>query len=143
MALIRKPIFSQEWVDGLKHIPELAMIATILIVDPKLSEGYIDPLTEQYVSAAVTKYEGKARIQPVRSAVPRTVPGDDTTTQTVLISYTIDEAAIAVDVTDKITVTDSPLNVDLLRYTYIVKELLDSSNPLERTLLCDVNQEKV
>ena len=87
---------------------------------------------------STTIIETKARIQPLRSAVPKEVPGNDTFTQVVLISIPITPHA-TFKVGDILKVTKAPRNPDLLRYDFRFKELLDSGNPLERTLQCEVD----
>ena len=135
-------VFSQAWVDGLKHVPELGMQAKIELYT--LEKGAYDPATNTYTNNKTMHYAGKARVQPLRSAVPRIVPNDSTLVQTVLISMPIDKL-LGVDIRPQmqVRVTEAPLNPSLTRYQYVVKEIIDSSNPLERTILTEVNEEVV
>ena len=130
-------LFSQEWVDENKDVPESAMNCAITITRIT-GTGAWDPVTGTVSSTTTTVLTTKARIQPLRSSVPKEVPGNDTFTQVMLVSYPVTKTA-AVKVGDILKVTASPLNADLLRYNFRVKELMDSGNILERTIQCEVD----
>ena len=130
-------LFSQEWVDENKGVPESAMNCAITITRIT-GTGAWDPVTGTVSSTTTTVLTTKARIQPLRSSVPKEVPGNDTFTQVMLVSYPVTKTA-TIKVGDILKVTESPLNVDLLRYDFRVKELLDSGNILERTIQCEVD----
>lgn len=130
-------LFSQAWVDENKDVPESAMNCAITITRIT-GTGAWDPVTGTVSSTTTTVLTTKARIQPLRSAVPKEVPGNDTFTQVMLVSYPVTKTA-AVNVGDILKVTASPLNADLLRYNFRVKELMDSGNILERTIQCEVD----
>ena len=130
-------LFSQAWVDENKDVPESAMNCAITITRIT-GTGAWDPVTGTVTSTTTTVLTTKARIQPLRSAVPKEVPGNDTFTQVMLVSYPVTKTA-AVNVGDILKVTASPLNADLLRYNFRVKELMDSGNILERTIQCEVD----
>ena len=133
-------IFTQEWVDANKGVPESAMNCKIML-SRRISSGKPtwNPETGEFENTTLVEiFENvKARIQPLRSAVPKEVPGNDTIAQTMLVSYPITQTE-TVNVDDLLKVTDSPLNPDLLRYRMRVREVLDSGNPLERTVQCEV-----
>lgn len=130
-------LFSQEWVDENKDVPESAMNCAITITRIT-GTGAWDPVTGTVSSTTTTVLTTKARIQPLRSSVPKEVPGNDTFTQVMLVSYPVTKTA-TVKVGDILKVTASPLNADLLRYDFRVKELMDSGNILERTIQCEVD----
>ena len=130
-------LFSQAWVDENKDVPESAMNCAITITRIT-GTGAWDPVTGTVSSTTTTVLTTKARIQPLRSSVPKEVPGNDTFTQVMLVSYPVTKTA-AVNVGDILKVTASPLNADLLRYNFRVKELMDSGNILERTIQCEVD----
>ena len=130
-------LFSQEWVDENKGVPESGMNCAITITRIT-GTGVWNPETGTVTSTTTTVLTTKARIQPLRSSVPKEVPGNDTFTQVMLVSYPVTKTA-TVKVGDILKVTKSPLNADLLRYDFRVKELLDSGNILERTIQCEVD----
>lgn len=130
-------LFSQAWIDENKDVPESAMNCAITITRIT-GTGAWDPVTGTVSSTTTTVLTTKARIQPLRSSVPKEVPGNDTFTQVALVSYPVTKTA-TVKVGDILKVTASPLNVDLLGYDFRVKELMDSGNILERTIQCEVD----
>lgn len=135
MVLARAPLFSQAWVDGLKGVPESAMVATILVTDPRnVGDPVYDEDEDEWTDpTAPTVYTGKARVQPIRSDVFRTRPGDST--NVLAIRFSIPVASIATDIRPgmEVAVTSAPLNPTLLGYVFYVSEGVDSGNPIEKT----------
>lgn len=136
------PVFTQRWVDGLKGVPQSGMAAEVEMY--VLGDRVYNEATNQYDYEKTVLYSGKARVQPLRSATPRIMPNNTTSVQTVLISLPID-AVKAEDIRPsvQVRVRKADLNPSLLKYQYVIKEIVDSSNPLERTFLTEVNQEAV
>lgn len=135
-------VFTQEWVDALKGVPESAMPASVQIWR-KDGEPQYDETTNTYTQAKTIWYEGKARVQPIRNASDKVQPGDSTTVQNVLISVPIGAVKDAdFRPQNQARVTVSPLNPALCKYQYVLQEIMDSSNPIERTLMFVVNQEQ-
>lgn len=136
-------IFTQAWQDRYKGVPERAMNCTVELfhADPDDPAVY-DPETDTWVKPEVIDYTGKSRVQPLRSSRWITPEGNAAPVQTVLFSIPID-SDVTLYVSQQARVLVSPLNGDLTRYQYIIGEILDSGNPLERTFLCTVNQETV
>lgn len=142
MGFLSIPLFSEEWVDSLKHIPEAGMVARIEIYDPRLSEMVWDATENEYIETAGDPlYTGKARIQPLGSATRREMVDNDTSVQKVLFSIPIENKALALTTFHQVRVLDSALNPSLTKYVYVVSEFIDSSNPIEKTFYCTVNQE--
>ena len=130
-------LFTQEWVDENKDVPESAMNCVITITRIT-GTGAWNPETGTVTSTVTTILTTKARIQPLRSSVPKEVPGNDTFTQVMLVSYPV-EYTQEIRVGDIVKVTSAPQNPDLLRRPFKVKEFMDSGNILERTIQCEVD----
>ena len=130
-------LFTQEWVDENKGVPESAMNCQISITRIT-GTGAWNPETGTVTSTVTTILTTKARIQPLRSSVPKEVPGNDTFTQVMLVSYPV-EYTQEIRVGDIVKVTSAPQNPDLLRRPFKVKEFMDSGNILERTIQCEVD----
>ena len=147
MALNRpwsRDIFSQSWVDNLKGSPERAMVAAVQFYDPALSTSVYDSATNTYTSTPVILLSCKARVQPMRSANQKSALANDTTVQSVLVSIPID-LGLNLDLRPRhrAKVTVSPLMPVLTKFIFVANEVLDSSNPLERTFLFTVDLEAV
>lgn len=134
-------IFTQGMVDAMQPSVTSVMPAEGRVYRAK--RGPYDPVTNDFPLIYDYNITSAMRVQPLRSATPRIIPNNTTDVQTVLVSVPID-ALGDTDVRpgDQVRVTKSPLNANLLRYTYIVFEVMDSSNPLERTVLCRSDQEE-
>jgi hypothetical protein len=137
-----RPIFTERWQEGLSAVAKTGMPATLRLF--RLGERVYDPATNTYVDTTETLYTGKARVQPLRSSRFEPAPMDSAYWQTVLISIPIEDAqGVDFRVADQARVTEAPLNEALLKYQFAVNEIIDSSNPFERTLLCSVDLEAV
>lgn len=135
-------LFTQEWVDGLKGVPESGMAAQIKIIIPGEDTGWDEATNTPITAPDVVLYTGKARVQPIRSANQKAVPTNSTSVQTVLFSIPIAVKSLALKLHYQVRVIDSPLNPTLTSYVYVLSEVLDSSNPLEKTFYCTVDLEK-
>lgn len=148
MPRMPRPIFTQEWQDGLARSVQTAMPAVVRIFT--LGERVYVPEENDYVIETVQLYgpidgvagSGKARVQPLRSSRYEIQPMDSAYVQTILISIPI-AAAQGVDFRpgNQARVLESPLNTINTDYQYVLNEIVDSSNPFERTLLFTVNLE--
>lgn len=137
----KKPLFSDEWAEGLRFSVESGMIASVHLFEPG-GEGVWDPSINDWTEPTpVTLYEGKARVQPIRAAADKSVPGNATTVQTVLLSVPREATALDIRPGQQVRVTSAAMNPQLTEFLFVVHEVLDSSNPLEKTLYCKVNQE--
>lgn len=102
--------------------------------------NFTDPETRTYLFDEAVK----ARVQPLRSAVPHERSINDTRTQTVLVSIPIDIGK-TLDLRPKHrgVVVQCDLLPILTNYLFVVAEVLDSSNPIERTYQFTVDIEVV
>lgn len=135
-------IFTQGMVDAMQPSVTSVMAAEGRIY--RSVRGEYDEATNTFPLTYVYDITSKMRVQPLRSATPRIIPNNTTDVQTVLVSVPI-SALGATDVRpgDQVRVTSAPLNPTLTKYTYIIFEIMDSSNPLERTVLCRSDQEEL
>lgn len=120
------------------------MIARVQFYDPTTAEAVYDPDTNTYITVPDILLTCKARVQPIRSAAVKDRAADSTTVQAVLVSIPI-ELGKNLDLRPRhrAKVLESPLLPVLTKFIFVVREVLDSSNPIERTFYFDVNQEAV
>jgi len=111
-----------------------------------------NPTTNSWSGSTTTIWKGKARIQPSGiSSTTSTVVGQEynpTTEQhlTVQISFGRNQVAGNTNVPDirpnqRMRVTSSPVDGQLTKFIYIITNVLNSSNPWERTFACKVDIE--
>lgn len=135
-------IFTQGMVDAMRPSVTSVMAAEGRIY--RAERGPYDPETNDFPLTYIYDITSKMRVQPLRSATPRIIPNNTTDVQTVLVSVPIGALGTTdVRTGDQVRVTSAPLNPVLTKYTYIVFEIMDSSNPLERTLLCRMDEEEL
>lgn len=121
------------------------MPATVVIYDPEVSEAEYDYDTGTWVGGTVDAvYTGKARVQPIRGTSSVNQNANDTTVQSVLISIPIGIGKnLDLRTYHRARVTEAPLNPTVCKYVYVMQEVVDSANPIERTFVFRVNQEMV
>lgn len=125
-----RKFFTPAWVDRLKGIPERGMNAKVRFTDPKTQSVVLDNVP--------------ARIQPIRSAVPKDNLANDTRTQVILVSIPIDQGrTLDLRPRHRAVVIDCPLMPVLKNFLYIASEVSDSSNAIERTFQFTVDIEAV
>ncbi len=121
--------FNTVWQQHLSSAAQVAMNAEIEVFYTNIGEAEFDPETGDYTypETETILYTGKARIQPIRAAVDR----DQTQIQTVLVS--IPDLSVDVRPKHKMRVVSCAENIVLSHYKYVVHEVVDSSNLIERT----------
>lgn len=135
---VANSLFSPEWRAALAPVPELGMLATVTIFDPESTEAVWVPGEGMVTTPADPWAEGvKARIQPIRNT--QYVQGDRL--QAVRVSLPIEgpyngEPAVGF-VMEVVDGGELDPGNEVLNYTCI--ETMDSSNPIERTLVFEVN----
>lgn len=133
------PIFTPEWRDRYAPQTERGMVAAIRLFE--VGEREYDAETDTWTEVETVIYEGKARVQPLRSSSRRTVPGNTTEVITFLVSVPYGATELDISLGQHMRVTDGGLNTALTTYKYVVSEITDSSNPIEKTFMVQTNQE--
>lgn len=134
------PLFTPEWRDRYAPIIERSMIAEGQVTYQTGEEIY-DPVTDTWTTPHVVVYSGKMRVQPLRTAQHREPPGNATEQQTYLFS--VPYSATDIDFRSGMTVkvTNGGLNRSLEGYEFVIVEMTDSSNPIEKTFYAVQNLE--
>lgn len=134
-------VFSARWVNALRGFTESTMVATIRIYKP--NAPVYNTATDTWSDPSITYYTGKARVQPMRIPREKAQPGDATMISQVQVTIPALNNGLDLYAGLQVKVTDSPLNPALLKYTLVIVSVVDSSNPLERTIHCTMDQEAV
>lgn len=135
-------IYTKKWINGLKGIPPTTFTATIDFWDKSTEVVAYDRQTNRYTVDYVSSVAQplKCRVQPMRSAVQRFTAVDGTWTGHLLISMSYDDR-FDVQAGSRAKVVSVTHNNSLLTKFLTVKEILDSDNSIEFTLLCEVDTE--
>ena len=136
-------LFNKRWQDELHTATQKAYVAKVEIFSVDVSDAVFDPDTGEYTypNDKVVHYSGPARVQPIRSANKVNSGAYDTRTQAVLFS--ISDLSLDLKLDWQVRVTECELNPVLTRYKYVIEELMDSQNLVERTFITKVDQEVV
>lgn len=137
-----RPLFTQDWVDGLTPAAKAGMVAEVSIY-VVVGEPQYNVETDTWDAETTTYYSGIARVQPIRSVLTVEAPGNTSTVQGVRFQIPIEAFADDFRPGMPVAVTSSPLNTTLTEFEYHLSGVMDSSNPFERTLEAKVNQETV
>lgn len=145
MGIVRnKQIYTKKFFDGLKKIPGYTFTATLDFWTRANETRVYDRVSNKYIVNYVTSNPEpiKARVQPMRSAVQRFTAVDGTWTAHVLISMSYDDRF---DITagSRAKIKSVSNNPSLLNKFLTVKEIIDSDNSIEFTILCEVDTEYV
>lgn len=137
-----RDLFNPAFVAATRRAPESAMNAVVRVFDPQTYKAVYNLETNDYTLVDLKPlYDGIARIQPLRSAGQVADPGNPTTVQAVQLQIPISNKTLDLRTGLQMFVLVCDLNPTLLNYKYVLSETMDSSNPIEKTFLCTVNQE--
>lgn len=139
-----KEIYTIKWFNGLKKIPELTFTAEVEFWDRANETRTYDRATNKYSVnyTPSTPTPLKCRIQPMRSAVQRFTANDPTWAQHYLISMSYDDR-FDIRAGSRAKVVKTSNNGNLKTEFFTVKEVADSDNSIEFTILCEVDTEIV
>lgn len=137
-----KQIYTAKFFDGLKAIPGYTFTATLDFWTRANETRHWDRDTNTYEISYVTSNPEpiKARVQPIRSAVQRFTAVDGTWTAHLLISMSYDDR-FNISAGSRAKIKSVSNNPSLLNKFLTVKEILDSDNSIEFTILCEVDTE--
>lgn len=142
MALNTRGSVDARWTTHNRGAVRALQLATVTIFNANSSLKEYDPTENSWTGTSTTKYTGRARVQPVNAVNESGDNYNPTFIKTVRVQ--IDAAtSTSADIrpNDRMRVTACASNPALLGFVFIVTDVLNSSNPWERTLLCKVDTE--
>lgn len=142
MALNSRSALHPKWVYHNRNVSTSFQVCTVAIYHQDLGERVYDAVTNTWDSTATEIWTGSARIQPRATSNRRTVMTNDTFVREVEVQINFDGNDI-VDIRpgDYMLVSASPYDATLTKFIYIVRSVINSSNPWQRTLVCEVDME--
>lgn len=155
MALNTRPTVDPRWYYHNSGIEKSLRLATVEIYNPDSSSSVYDATTNTWTGDTTLLWVGKARIQPRSSTARIGVAGnlvtsiDPGASQIVEVHIGLRENQLAgsegvmpdIRPGHRLLVTESPLDEQLKNFEFVVRGVINSSNPWHRALLCEVNQE--
>ncbi len=149
MTLNSRPAMDPRWSYHHRAVARAFQLCSITIYNEQLASRTYNPLTNAWSTGEVAIWSGKARIQPKNTAADRNLVGNNTFVQQVEIQIDFAGNTVAgsngamVDIRPGayIIVSGSPIDPMLTKFIYVVKSVINSSNPWQRTLVCEVDME--
>jgi hypothetical protein len=124
-------------------------VCDIEIYNEKLGSRVYNATNNTWDTKSDNIWTGKARIQPTKISSERNIPGNPTFVRQVTMQ--IDFGKNQVEDSDGemadirpgnyVLVTESPYDPILKNFVYIVRTVMGSSNPWQRTITCEVDME--
>lgn len=155
LALNKRPALDPRWTIHNRAVLDSFALATIEIFDLNTTANSYDTATNTWSSTSTVLWSGRARIQPRTSSrtsgdtnnlqksydpgVPQVVEVHIGLRENQLIGS--NGAMPNLRPGHRMRVTASPVDEQLLNFDFVVRSVLNSSNPWSRMLLCEVNQE--
>lgn len=149
MALNTRPAIHPKWLTHNNNVESSFHLATIEIYDPEINDGSYNALTNTFTSARTVLWQGKARIQAVRSSTRQANDNNPTNLQELEVHIDMRGNTLAgsegtmpdIRPNHQIFVTDSPYDETLENYILTVRSSISTSNPWGKMLLCEVDLE--
>jgi hypothetical protein len=149
MALNSRPALDPRWVSHHRNVSSSFQVCDIEIYNEQLASRDYNATTNTWDTDSTNIWTGKARIQPTKISSDRNVPGNPTFVRQV--NMQIDFGKNQVEDSDGemadirpgnyVIVTESPYDPLLKNFVYIVRTVMGSSNPWQRTITCEVDME--
>jgi hypothetical protein len=149
MALNSRGAIDPRWLTHNQAVGYGLQLATVEIYSTPAGNQVYDPATNTFSGSKVILYTGQARIQPTSNPTESTDSYNPTSLQVVRIILPLNKNTLAgsegvvpdIRTNNKVRVTTSAYNSQLLAFSYEVIGILNSSNAWERTLICRVDME--
>ena len=149
MALNSRPALDPRWVSHHRNVSSSFQVCDIEIYNEQLISRVYDATTNTWDTESNNIWAGKARIQPTRISSDRNVPGNPTFVRQVNMQIDFGKnqvegsEGVMADIRpgNYVIVTASPYDPLLSNFVYIVRTVMGSSNPWQRTITCEVDME--
>jgi hypothetical protein len=155
MALNTRSAIDPRWQFHNGIVERSLAFATIEIYNPMSGESQYDPLTNSWTGTTTVLWQGKARIQPRNASTRLGHMGsvltaiDPGASQIVEVHIGLRENQLLgsngampdLRPGHRMRVTSSPGDGSLVNFEFVLRSVVNSSNPWHRMLLCEVNQE--
>lgn len=140
---LRKPLLSNAALEGLAPALNDTRKAVIDLIKPNQTSGEYDFNEGGYegITPEIILSDVKARIQPIRSATRRDVTGNETEVRAIRVTLGFEYITTLITKDMKVIVKSTDLPTALPVYEFYVSDFPNSSNPLEREIVCTMNLE--
>jgi hypothetical protein len=124
-------------------------VCDINIYNEQLGSRVYNATTNTWDTDSVVIWSGKARIQPTKISSERNIPGNPSFIRQVVMQIDFDKnevedsdgAMADIRPGNYVLVATSPYDPLLKNFVYVVRTVMGSSNPWQRTITCEVDME--
>lgn len=149
MALNSRPALDPRWAYHNRPVAKSFMNCAVSVYHQGLDGVEYDASSNTWTDNAVVIWSGNARVQPISTASDANTLTNDSKTRRVQVEIDFSSNEVAgsagamsdIRPGDYLRVTSSPVDPMLQNFIYIVRDVIGSSSPWVRTLMCDVNLE--
>ena len=151
MALNSRSSIDPRWVYHNRNVGYGLQLADITIFSSNASSKVYDAATNTWSGDNNIIWVGKARIQSVSNSTSTNLVDSNYNPTTVQhLQFQISEGRNKVTgVTaipdlrpgDKVIVNDNPVDAQMTKFVFVISNMLQNSNPWERTFVCNVDTE--
>ena len=149
MGINNRPTIEARWFFHHRAVARAFQLCTVTIYNEVMSDRTYDAAANTWNTSNVSVWAGKARIQPSKASTTPNTIGNATTMRQVEMQLDFrgntltGSSGAMTDIRpgNYIIVSDSPVDQQLQKFVYIVRAVVNSSNPWQRTLVCDVDME--
>jgi hypothetical protein len=149
MALNSRSVLDPRWVSHHRNVSSSFQVCEIDIYNEQLGDRVYDPINNTWDTDSIIIWSGKARIQPTKISSERNIPGNASFVRQVTMQIDFhknqveDSDGEMADIRpgNYVLVTTSPYDETLTKFVYIVRTVMGSSNPWQRTITCEVDME--
>lgn len=155
MALNTRSAIDPRWQFHNSIVERSLALASVEFFNPQSTSSEYDATTNSWSGTTTTLWVGRARIQPRSNSARVGSMGtvlsaiDPGASQIVEVHIGLRENQLTGsngEMPDlrpghRMKVTDSPLDQNLQNFQFVVRSVINSSNPWHRLILCEVNQE--
>jgi len=149
MALNLRGILDPRWLGHHRAVAAGLQICDISIYNENLGARTYNATTNAWSNTDTKIWSGKARIQAKTTASDRMVKVNPTSVREVQFQISFNKNTLAgsngvmpdLRPGNYIIVNTSPYDASLQKFSYIIKSVVNSSNPWQRTILTEVDME--
>jgi hypothetical protein len=142
LSVSKRGLLDPRWVFHHRGASSSFQICDVNIYNEKLASRVYNATTNTWDTNTQVIWSGKARIQPTRTSTDRDVKTNSTFVRQVNVQIDFDGTVIAdIRPGSYLLITTSPYDDTLTKFVYIVRSVMGSSNPWQRTLVCEVDME--
>lgn len=142
MSVNARGLLDPRWVFHHRGASSAFQICDVDIYNEQLGSRVYNATTNTWDTNSTIIWSGKARIQPTKVSSERTVETNATFVRQVTVQIDFAGTEIAdIRPGNYLLVTASPYDDTLTKFVYLVRSIMNSSNPWQRTLVCEVDME--